>query len=113
MVNEKQICFWTSKLKFALNLVLSLRHEGVRAVMSEDSMRIGGQAMAAILGGAGMFYLWCSFYEPVFGLKALIMLGAATAISFYVYPESFAGHSGTLKAIGRIASKITTRKPRR
>ena len=81
--------------------------------MGEDSVRIGGQAMSAILGGPGMFYLWCSFYEPVFGLKALIMLGAATAISVYLYPESFDGHRGTIKAIGRIAGKITTRKPRR
>jgi hypothetical protein len=81
--------------------------------MSGDSMRIGGQAMAAILGGPGVFYLWCSFYEPVMALKALIALGAATAISVFLYPESFDGHRDTFKAIGRIAGKITARKPRR
>jgi hypothetical protein len=113
MVNEKQICFWTSSLKFALNLVLSLQHEGVRTAMSGDNMRLGGQALSAILGGPGVFYLWCSFYEPLFALKALIMLGAATAISVYLYPESFDGHRSTFKAIGRIAGKVTTRKPRR
>jgi len=80
--------------------------------MSEDSVRIGGQALAAILGGPGVFYLWCSFYEPLFGLKALIMLGAATAISVCLYPESFDGHRGALRVIGRVAERIT-RKPRR
>src|ERR1700676_1014785 len=113
MVNELQICFWTSLLKFALILMRLFPHEGVCTTMGEDSVRVGGQAMSAILGGPGVFYLWCSFYEPLFGLKALIMLGAATIISVYLYPESFDGHRGTFKAIGRIAGKITTRKPRR
>ncbi len=76
-------------------------------------MRLGGQALAAVLGGPGIFYLWCSFYEPIFGVKALILLGAATAISICLYPESFDGHRGTFKAIGRIAGKIAALAQRR
>ena len=76
-------------------------------------MRLGAQALAAILGGPGVFYLWCSFYEPIFAVKALIMLGAATAISLCLYPDAVDGHRGAVRAIARIASRITTRKPRR
>ena len=81
--------------------------------MSGDTMRLGGQALAAILGGPGIFFLWCSFYEPIYGVKALILLGAATAISVFLYPQSFDGHRGTVKAIGRIAGKIAALTYRR
>ena len=81
--------------------------------MSEDSLRIGSQTMSAMFGGTGIFYLWCSFYVPVLGFKALILLGAATAITFLLYPDSFDGAGGAFRTIRRIAARVTTRKPRR
>ena len=82
-------------------------------MMSGDSMRLGGQAMSAILGGTGIFYLWCSFYVPVFGFKAAVLLGAATAITLLLHPDSLDGTGGTFRTLRRIAIKATTRKPRR
>lgn len=50
-------------------------------------MRLGGQALAAILGGPGIFYVWYSFYEPREAASAVILLGAASVISLMLYPE--------------------------
>lgn len=75
-------------------------------------MRLSGQAMAAILGGPGIFYLWLSFYDPLAAVRATIMLGAATAISICLYPDAFDFHRGTFKAIQRIADKVATLKQR-
>lgn len=81
--------------------------------MSGDSMRLGGQTVSAVLGGTGIFYLWCSFYVPILGLKAAIFIGAATVITLLLHPDSSGGMDGTFRTIQRIAVKITTRKPRR
>ena len=81
--------------------------------MSGDSMRIGGQTLSAILGGTGIFYLWCSFYVPIFGLKAFIFLGAATAVTFLLNPDSLPDHRGTVKAIHGFINRIVAPKDRR
>jgi hypothetical protein len=81
--------------------------------MSGDSLRVGGQTLSAIFGGTGIFYLWCSFYVPIFGLKAFIMLGAATAILFLLDPELLPDHRGTVKAIHGLVRRIVAPKGRR
>jgi hypothetical protein len=88
--------------------------EGARTTMSANiMMRLGGQAMAAVLGGPGIFYVWLSFYDPLAALRATILLGAAIAISIFLYPDLFDGHRGALKAIRRIAGRVATLKTRR
>jgi CBS-domain-containing membrane protein len=74
--------------------------------MSEHFIRIGGQALAAILGGPGIFYVWYSFYQPVMAASAIILLGAALALSVSLYPDSFPRHDRALKLIRRIAGRV-------
>ncbi len=74
--------------------------------MSEHFMRLGGQALSAILGGPGIFYVWYSFYEPRAAANAVILLGAATAISVVLYPASLPRHDAALKVIRRIAGSV-------
>jgi hypothetical protein len=88
--------------------------EGARTTMSGNIiMRLGGQAMAAVLGGPGIFYVWLSFYDPLAAVRATIFLGAAMAISIFLYPDLFDGHRGTVKAIQRIAGRVAALKTRR
>jgi hypothetical protein len=69
--------------------------------------------MAAVLGGPGIFYVWLSFYDPLAAVRAAIFLGAAMAISIFLYPDLFDGHRGAFKAIQRIAGRVATLKSRR
>jgi hypothetical protein len=77
-----------------------------------ESMRLGSQALAVILGGPGVFYLWHSFYVPTSSLKAVLFLGAATVINLMLYPEVL-GTDGGLSTINRVVAKITRRQTRR
>lgn len=77
---------------------------------SGDSLRVGGQVFSAILGGSGIFYLWCSFNMPIFGLKAFIFLSSATVILFLLYPDSAPDHRGAVKAIRGFINRIVAPK---
>jgi hypothetical protein len=64
-----------------------LRGEGSRAAAEGNSMmqayllmRIGAQALSAILGGVAVFCLWKSFYVPQSALYAILFLPTATGI---------------------------------
>ncbi len=74
--------------------------------MSGYFMRLGAQALSAILGGPGIFYVWYSFYQPWAAANAVILLGAAAALSIFLYPESFPRHDGALKLIRKIAVRV-------
>jgi len=76
-----------------------------------EFMRLCSQALAVILGGPGIFYLWHSFYVPTDAFKAVIFLGAATIISWMLYPDIIDGER--FAAFGRILVKIARRPPRR
>ena len=41
-----------------------------------------GQAMAITLGSAGVFCLWASFYAPMLGLHAAVLILLAAAMQF-------------------------------
>ncbi len=102
---EGKICAYFGALVF---------REGVRTTMTANIiMRLSGQAMAAVLGGPGVFYVWLSFYDPLAAVRATIFLGAATAVSICLYPDVFDGHRGAFRAIQRIAGKVAKLKPRR
>jgi len=80
--------------------------------MSEHFMRVGAQALSAILGGPGIFYVWYSFYAPWTAADAVILLGCAVTISFFLYPELQLPPQGALRLVRRIAGhvvKLTSR----
>lgn len=74
--------------------------------MSGHFMRVGAQALAAILGGPGIFYIWYSFYAPWAAANAVILLGCAVTISFFLYPELQPTSQGALRLIRRIAVHV-------
>lgn len=74
-------------------------------------MHLGSQAIAAILGGPGIFYLWHSFYVPEDAMRAVLFLGAATVINLMLYPGSKRGQR--LAALQKLAAKLIEAKKRR
>lgn len=80
--------------------------------MSGHFARLGGQALSAILGGPGVFYVWYSFYEPWQAANAVILLGAATAISLSLYPDLLPRHRGMANAMRRLARNLARLKNR-
>lgn len=77
-----------------------------------EEMRIGARALSIILGGPGIFYIWHSFYAPFDAVKAVIFLGAATAINLMLYPEAIDA-SGGVAALNKALAKFATWKRRR
>jgi ABC-type Fe3+ transport system permease subunit len=80
--------------------------------MSEHFVRLGGQALAAILGGPGIFYVWYSFYDPSEAASAVVLLGGACAISLMLYPESRPQHEGLANAARWLARRLERLKIR-
>ena len=39
-------------------------------------------AIGTLFGGLGVFFLYCSFYRPIYAAYALMFLGSATAIAW-------------------------------
>lgn len=49
--------------------------------MPTDLPRLVTRILAGGVGGVGIFALWASFYIPVYGAKAFLMLAMATGLS--------------------------------
>lgn len=73
-----------------------------------EHMHLGSRALAAVLGGPGVFYVVHSFQVPTDALKGVIFLGAATAINLLLYPEVV-----DVDAVGRLVAKLGRIFPRR
>jgi hypothetical protein len=77
-----------------------------------QAMRLGSEALAAILGGPGIFYLWLSFSMPSLSLKAFLFLAAATTINLMLYPDAIEATRG-FAGVQRLLGKMTQRTRRR
>ncbi|MGH7053624.1 MAG: hypothetical protein ACREFA_07390 [Stellaceae bacterium] len=49
--------------------------------MATNLPRLVTRILAGGIGGVGIFALWASFYIPVYGAKAFLMLAAAAGIT--------------------------------
>lgn len=49
-------------------------------MIAYQMLRVALQTLSAVFGGIGVFALYVSFYQPVAGLTAILMLGTATAM---------------------------------
>ena len=81
--------------------------------MSGHFMRVGAQALSAILGGPGIFYVWYSFYAPWAAANAVVLLGCTIAISFFLYPELQPPTQGAMRLIRRMAGHVVRLTSRR
>ena len=75
--------------------------------MVAEVMRLGSRALSIILGGPGIFYLWHSFYVPVDAARAVIFLGAATALNLLLYPEVLSGRR--VAGLNRLVTRVIAR----
>lgn len=70
-------------------------------MLANEQMRYGAQAMAAIFGGPGIFYIWLSFYKPGQAVTGLIYLAIATALALYADRKGKSRPAGR-RALARI-----------
>jgi hypothetical protein len=73
-------------------------------MLAHEQMKWGARALAAILGGPGIFYLWLSFNHPENAITAVIYLALATALSIY------AGEPSARPARRKANFRLTKRK---
>jgi hypothetical protein len=52
-------------------------------MLAPNQMRFAAQAMAAIFGGPGLFYIYLSFYSPWEAVTGIFYLAIATALALY------------------------------